>query len=575
MNGSLRLRMPSRDIRFFLWAFAPPFLVGLFLRLHGLLGQILVDDEWHSLNFVLGKSFFEVLTTHGLGANCIPQNILNWILLHTAGWSETSLFLPSVLCGVAGLLVFPGLVSRLAGRTAAVFFSWLLAISPCVIFYSRIVRPYPMVIFFGFLALLCLALWTREGRRRLLASYVLSGFAAIYFHLYAALPVLAPLAALFLLSLFPRRKEALPPWISAKALAGAGALLAALVLAFLGPAHFRNPWWMNVQGVSHATLSGLWEFLSLLAGTHVAASKLVFAALAGYGLCIWLRREFRIGLLFLSAWAAFLLLLVFGTQDGMHAAIQVARYNIVLFPLSMLLVASALDSLLGRFLPALSPAARAGLGLLPIAGLLAGSPLWRTFDLPNNFMHHSAFQDSYAPFDASKSRLRLLTPMPQMPASRIPPFYAALAADPSVPGIVEYPMYIGDPLNLYSYCQHFHRKPVAAGYVQDFPFPPLRSKDDFVTQATPIDYVFSRAQALGLGGQMRFSQMVPVLDFARLRQGRSGWFLVVHRDVLQETLGIQLNGGNVIPPVMLSFYLDTEFGPPVFSDNWISAWRIR
>ena len=59
------------------WTWALPAALGIFLRLFALPGQVLVDDEWHSLNFVLGKSFFSVLTTHGLGANCIPQNAIH------------------------------------------------------------------------------------------------------------------------------------------------------------------------------------------------------------------------------------------------------------------------------------------------------------------------------------------------------------------------------------------------------------------------------------------------------------------------------------------------------------------
>ena len=118
----------------FRWAYVPALLIGLVFRLYGLPQQIRLDDEWHSLNFVLDKSLREVLTTHGLGANCIPQNFINWLLLRTIGWSEISLFLPSALCGLAGLLVFPRLVGRLAGRTAALFFAYLFALSPCVIF---------------------------------------------------------------------------------------------------------------------------------------------------------------------------------------------------------------------------------------------------------------------------------------------------------------------------------------------------------------------------------------------------------------------------------------------------------
>ena len=555
--------------------FAPPILVGLCLRLYGLCGQILLDDEWHSLNFVLDKSFLEVLTRHGLGANCIPQNAINWIWLHTVGWSEAVLVFPSVLCGAAGLVLFPWLVSRLAGRTVAFFFSWLLAVSPAAIFYARIVRPYSMVLFFGFLAFLCLALWTREGRPRLLFAYALSGFLSIYFHLYAALPVLAPLGALFILAALRRKvRNAEAPWISMKNAIWPGLLMAALLALFLGPAHLRNPWWMCLINNGNDAGFGLWKFLSLLSGTHLLVGELAFAALVGYGLCAWLRIEFRIGLLFLSVWGAFCIFRIFAPPEGMHAAIQIARYNIVLFPVSMLLGSFALEHLLARYLPAVPDRWRMLLGLLPIGGLLVGSPLRQTYASPNNFTHHSAFQDSYAPFDWSRSRLYALSPLPQMEAARIPAFYSGWATNSSVHGIVEYPMYIGDPLNFHYFYQHFHRKPVAIGYVPDFPFPPLPSRNDCVYRITPVDYVFNRVQSLGLAGSMRFANLVPITDTRRLRQTHRGWLLVVHRDLLAETMGVRDNAANFRPSAMLDLFLCAGLGAPTFSDAQIAAWRI-
>lgn len=557
------------------WPFVPPVLLGVFLRMFGLSGQILLDDEWHSLNFIQDKSFLEVLGTHGIGANCIPQNLINWIWLHTVGWSEPLLFLPSVLFAAAGLLLFPVLVARLAGRAVALFFAWLLAISPCLIFYSRIVRPYSMVLFFGFLALLGLALWTREGKTRWWLAYALSGFAAIYFHLYAALPVLAPLAALFFLTLRRAGRAADAPWITGQALVGAGLLLAALVLVALGPAHVRNPWWLYAQGVSRVTGAGLWEFLSLLAGTRFAVSKLAFAVLAGLGLREWFRKDFRIGVLFAAAWAAFGLLLAITTQDGMHAAIQLARYGMVLFPLAMLQAATGLEALLAKRFPGRPPAFRTALGLAAIAGLLAGSPLVRTCARPNNFMHHSAFQDSYAAFDEARSRLRQLTPFPQMPRERLHPFYFSAAAEAAVPGLVEYPMYVGDAFNLHWYAQHFHRKPVAIGYVPDLAFPPLPYGNEFTYGAAPLDYVFSRIGALGWANRMRFRNLVSLQDVDRLRRDYPGWLLVVHRDVLLETLEFDSGSREFVPPPGLVPQLTAAFGEPALADERLAVWRIR
>src|SRR5665213_899641 len=119
------------------------FLAGLFLRLHLLSGQVLIDDEWHGLYYVIGKSPWWLLTHFSIpGATCIPLNFYTWLLGATIGWSELMLRLPSLVCGllivVAGLL----LARKLVGTRRAALLAFLLAISPTLVFYSRISRPY-------------------------------------------------------------------------------------------------------------------------------------------------------------------------------------------------------------------------------------------------------------------------------------------------------------------------------------------------------------------------------------------------------------------------------------------------
>jgi len=222
----------------------PFILVGTVIRLWGIGQQILVDDEWHSLNFILNKSFFTVLTTHGLGANCIPQNLYNWLLFHTLGWSEMLLRGPSLLCGILALVLLPPLAAKITSRPASLIFGWLLAVSPCITFYSRLCRPYSMVIFFGFLALLALFIHLREKDLRYLILYAVSGFVAIYFHIYAAIPILTPLICLFVLAVIPLvfkfefTSFSLP---SVRAIVLAGCIMGLLVALLLAPAHLANP----------------------------------------------------------------------------------------------------------------------------------------------------------------------------------------------------------------------------------------------------------------------------------------------------------------------------------------------
>jgi hypothetical protein len=119
----------------FVPALALAFLVGLFLRLYLLSDQVLIDDEWHGLYYVIGKSPWWLLTHFSIpGATCIPLNFYDWLLGATVGWSELMLRLPSLVCGLSCVLICPLLARKLIGASAAILLAFLLAISPVLIF---------------------------------------------------------------------------------------------------------------------------------------------------------------------------------------------------------------------------------------------------------------------------------------------------------------------------------------------------------------------------------------------------------------------------------------------------------
>src|SRR4051812_41450448 len=102
-----RLWRTGRDPAFFL-TLAIALLAGTFLRLYLLSDQVMIDDEWHSLYYVLGKPPLWLLTHFAVpGATCIPMNFYSWFLSATVGWSEFWLRLPSVLCGILCIVVGP------------------------------------------------------------------------------------------------------------------------------------------------------------------------------------------------------------------------------------------------------------------------------------------------------------------------------------------------------------------------------------------------------------------------------------------------------------------------------------
>src|SRR5258706_10100898 len=118
-------------------------VAGLGLRWYLLADQVFSDDEWHGLYYVIGKSPGWLLTHFSIpGATCIPLNFYTWVLGATTGWSELLLRLPSLACGVLCVAAGPLLARKIIGDRRAVLLGFLLAISPVLIFYSRICRPY-------------------------------------------------------------------------------------------------------------------------------------------------------------------------------------------------------------------------------------------------------------------------------------------------------------------------------------------------------------------------------------------------------------------------------------------------
>ena len=178
----------------YVFALAAAVLVGLWLRCYLLADQVFIDDEWHGLYYVIGKSPFWLLTHFSIpGATCIPLNVYTWLVGATVGWSELALRLPCLVCGVLLVAAGPLLARQVIGSRRAVWLGCLLAISPLLIFYSRICRPYSPVALLAFLALLFAERWMQSGGRRPAILFVVAGVLAVYFHLFAVVTVAAPL----------------------------------------------------------------------------------------------------------------------------------------------------------------------------------------------------------------------------------------------------------------------------------------------------------------------------------------------------------------------------------------------
>lgn len=557
-------------------------VVGVALRLWHWPSQILLDDEWHSLNFVISRSFSDVLLQHGLGANSIPVNVYSWLVLHTTGWSEPLLRLPSMVAGIAALIVVPLLARRIWGKSVACVTAALLAVSPVVIFYTRIMRPYAPVMLLAMSSILFTLMWMKHGRRWNLVLSALCGSLAIYYHLYAAIPVGVPLlVAFFAASLKPVSQrlglilESKRPFTDVLV---AGSIMAVMVGALAVVPNVLNPWWSRgIHNIDHATLETAVTVLSLISGTRNLFLMTIILGLLLIGLVVMVIKSRVIGVAIALTFFMFTLVMAITTQDGSHAGIQVARYGITYFPLSFVAIAVALawigELLRAKFSLFQRKHMLFSVALIAWLPFLATSPLWTTYASPNNFTNHSAYQYRYEPIQwRQRSPERDLVPGISLEYRNIPQFYFQSPLLAAAKGVIEYPVMIGDQLNLYYYYQHFHRRPVVAGFVSNNIYAPVEPGRDFVYGDWSFDSVMS-GMPEPLRKKTSWHTMVDLNDSGALRSRFNGWVVIIHRDPLSEIF--QRDSSDSRMSLGMVEVMTKAFGSPGFLDGQIAAWMIE
>lgn len=570
----------SNQFRLFLTVF---FVLGTLLRSWEWSSQILLDDEWHALNFVLTRSFTDVVIQQGMGANSIPVNIYSWLVLHTTGWSEPLLRLPSLIAGIAALIVIPLLIRRIWGNSVACIFAAMLAVSPVVIFYSRITRPYAPTMFLATVSILLTFSWLKNARRSDLLLSAFSGSLAIYYHLYAFIPVSVPLLSTIVAAILPKNsafglttkhKEPLGHILQA------AVIMIVIVGLLVVVPNVINPWWANnaIHSMDHANQQTAITLISLISGTNNTILMILTAILLLIGFVRMFLLTRIAGSAIILSYAIFALIMGNTTQDGAHAGIQVVRYGITFVPISFISIALAIVWI-GETLREKFSFFKHNRYLLTVFAImlwmpyLLTSPLWTTYKAPNNFSNHSAFQYRYEPIKWNeRSPERDLTPGVSIRYESIPKFYLQSKLISSARGIIEYPVLIGDQLNMHYYYQHFHHLPVVAGFSSNNQFVDVKPGRDFVFGDWIFDSVMS-AIPKDLRGKSSWRTMVDLGDNIDLQSRFKGWLLVIHLDPAGEVLGKNYQQ-NLMSLKLADNMLET-LGNPVFSDEQIAVWMIR
>lgn len=416
-------------------------LAGAILRLWHLDRQVLGGDELHLVRAALDLPWGEILTTYHAADNCIPLTALNRLLLELGvPLSERLLRFPMLAAGIAAPPILGIALARRLGGVAGAYFAWLLALSPQLVFYSLIARPYmPAVLLAAIGAFACDAVARNAGRplaflygtSAALAAWLLPPALAL-----AAAPPVAGLAVARFGTDTDRRA-------SFRRLFAAAAICAGIGLALIGPALpsllelGRTK--RTVQSVSLATWSEV-AGLAVGVGSHPLAAAVWAGALAGLGCLLHRDRGFALFSLALVAIQVISIRLL--SPIGLGNPVILGRYLLPALPFELLWLAAGLAELWR-----LSPRQfRPAIALLPLTGLFLAGPFAR-----GEIARSSFFVHDYV--------LRFTLPLPEIEPS---PCYRRLADFPRG-AVFETPWMTYRATRVAAAAQRVHRRTVRLG----------------------------------------------------------------------------------------------------------------
>jgi hypothetical protein len=563
----------------------PGVLVGALLRLWGLSGQLLLDDEWHTIEFVSTRDASFLFTHFSFaGANSILLNLYLRGVLVVFGWTETTLTVGSVVAGILVTALVPAWIWRRFGPTAALTAGLALAISPFLVFLSRMVRGYALAMLFEQVALISLCEWRRRPDRRLALGFVISGGLAVIGHLSTLLALGSAVAATACLAASRSARAEAAPSVRPTRVLLLGVGLLACVALLAGPALLSRMPVMRLDRASFS-LSAVRGVLELLAGSRygVVVAAYVGLVVAGIGFAAAKKVPAELVILGASALGPVVAELALRAPFGQLPAVF-ARYALplfVVFPLAAGLCFERLASRAGR-----APSSAAAVALA--AGLFAAGPLPPLYGRTNNFTKHPAYQFDYQP--VGKSGLKAIiqkTPRTIMSGEEHA-FYRRLATEPGGAAIIEYPFLLGGDSNGLYFYQQLHGRPVLAGYYHSgvgrrdrwgFPYGARPEAEGLRRPPSPgyisgdmtVDHVLGRVD---VDPRIHLKTTVDVADPIALSHSGAR-YLVLHVNLLAELFPGSGDKGRSVLVDDLARGLAPRLGAPIVADQTLTVFDLR
>ena len=410
------------------WLFAGAVALGAFLRLDQFAAQVLIDDEWHAVHELLRLAPAQMFRDFGHADYSIPLGLLDAFVARGFGLTETAMRIPMLACGLAMLVAFPLYVAPRLGRPTAAIFALLLAISPLLVIYSRMARPYAITLLLAWGAHAAFhsfdaatrgepRVWVTAG-----AGYAAMAALAAWLH-----PIVAPFVVAPLLWALVDLRHATPDARRSRFRRLAGLALATGVpmAVLLVPPLLAHPEALagkaGIDGPSRDTFAGVWY---AWLGTPSTIAVALCCALAAYGA----RDAWRALPVVRSGVLGIVLTLLAVSLTGpawSHNPLTLARYLLPFAPLLLLAAAAGAVKAGGQIAAqgrALRNAAAALVALAPALALASWSPLFDLVRHPNaqtlHLLYHVDFRPERNPF------------LPYMAKIPLSPFWATLAREP-------------------------------------------------------------------------------------------------------------------------------------------------
>lgn len=432
-------------------------LIGAFLRWYQLGIQVLLDDEWHALHKVLHSDALGIATSFGYADHSIPLALYYRFLLLHGGLTEWVMHLPMLVTGIALLVCASMLLRR--ETTLSVRATWvaLLAISPLLVYHSKVARPYALTSLLVPVAIIAFRRWWLSDKtaRGWSATYVVATFLAGWLHTITLTFTLLPFVYFGVRCLLGARRDGRNAGTGLRRLFFLGLVTSMALAAALLPPLIND--WGSLSakaGVNSVTPESIYRTLLMLFGISQPALLVVLVALTVLGIHRVWRRD--------SDLTAYLGTIMVGAAAAIAAARPVwiqhqalySRYLLPVLPFLLLFLAEGTVASLERVRTAavLRPVAVAAMAAL----LCWLGPIPGYFYYPNQFMGHQRFQFDYDP--AHNPYVQLV------PREPVPEFYRKLAQKPPASlTLIEAPWRLESNFNPHPWYQEIHRQMVKIG----------------------------------------------------------------------------------------------------------------